>query len=183
MYAIFAFIRTAALGAILLLISPATPATAAVDPGTAPVVIDVTSRQSQLTTAYGQLPLQFEANRGQTDERVRFLARGSGYALFLTSTEVVFRLQQGQPDAGNGPVAPGARMPQSMAEAIVRMEFVGADPLSRVEGLGKLPGTSNYFIGNDPDNWRTGIPDYSRVRVPYVTYEVASIAECKEVRK
>ena len=33
----------------------------------------------------GHLPLVFEANQGQTDSRVKFLARGSGYGLFLTS--------------------------------------------------------------------------------------------------
>lgn len=30
---------------------------------------------------YGNLPLSFEANRGQTDSRVDFLARGSDYGL------------------------------------------------------------------------------------------------------
>jgi hypothetical protein len=39
--------------------------------------------------AYGKLPLQFEANRGQTDDRVRFVSRGDGYVLFLTSEEAV----------------------------------------------------------------------------------------------
>ena len=29
--------------------------------------------------AYGKLPLAFEPNRGQSDGRVRFLARGAGY--------------------------------------------------------------------------------------------------------
>src|SRR5437867_12653186 len=38
---------------------------------------------------YGKLPLSFEANRGQTDAQVRFLARGEGYTLSLTSQEAV----------------------------------------------------------------------------------------------
>ncbi|PYQ50636.1 MAG: hypothetical protein DMF59_10325, partial [Acidobacteria bacterium] len=42
---------------------------------------------------YGKLPLAFEANVGQTDRRVTFLARGSGFELFLTQTEAVYRLQ------------------------------------------------------------------------------------------
>jgi hypothetical protein len=29
--------------------------------------------------------MSFEANKGQTDEKVKFLSRGSGYTLFLTS--------------------------------------------------------------------------------------------------
>jgi hypothetical protein len=33
---------------------------------------------------YGQMPLSFEANRGQTNAQVNFIARGPGYNLFLT---------------------------------------------------------------------------------------------------
>src|SRR5262245_45394011 len=33
---------------------------------------------------YGHLPLQFEANLGQTESTVKFLARGPGYTVFLT---------------------------------------------------------------------------------------------------
>ena len=40
----------------------------------------------------GKLPLSFEANQGQTDEQVKFLARGNGYNLFLTPTEAVLKL-------------------------------------------------------------------------------------------
>ncbi len=52
------------------------------------------SAGDQLQAAYGQLPLSFEANQGQTDAQVRFLARGSGYGLFLTPTEAVLSLQK-----------------------------------------------------------------------------------------
>src|ERR1700749_2614765 len=44
--------------------------------------------------AYGKLPLQFEANRGQTDERVRFISRGDGYVMFLTGDEAVLALNR-----------------------------------------------------------------------------------------
>src|SRR5580704_2970226 len=43
--------------------------------------------------AYGSMPLSFEENRGQTDPQVRFLSRGNGYALFLTSTDAVLKLR------------------------------------------------------------------------------------------
>jgi hypothetical protein len=33
-----------------------------------------------------------------------------------------------------------------------------------IEGLDRLPGISNYFIGNDPKKWHTNIPNYSRVQ-------------------
>lgn len=52
------------------------------------------STRQQLVEAYGHLPLSFEANQGQTDQRVRFLVRGSGYSLFLTANEAVLALKK-----------------------------------------------------------------------------------------
>ena len=38
------------------------------------------------------LPLGFEANQGQVDQQVKFLARGQGYTLFLTPGAAVLGL-------------------------------------------------------------------------------------------
>ncbi|HJZ81439.1 MAG TPA: hypothetical protein VKD91_13875, partial [Pyrinomonadaceae bacterium] len=35
------------------------------------------SKRAQIIKTYGQLPLRFEANRGQTDARVKFISRNS----------------------------------------------------------------------------------------------------------
>jgi hypothetical protein len=51
--------------------------------------------QPRLVEAYGKLPLSFELNRGQSDSRVKFLSRGSGYSLFLTVNEAVLFLRKG----------------------------------------------------------------------------------------
>ena len=48
--------------------------------------------ERKIWRAYGKLPLSFEANHGQTGPQVKFLSRGSGYRLFLTSREVVLAL-------------------------------------------------------------------------------------------
>ena len=50
------------------------------------------SKQQVLAT-YGRLPLMFEPNQGQTDPKVQFLARGTGYGLYLTADEAVLALQ------------------------------------------------------------------------------------------
>jgi hypothetical protein len=54
-------------------------------------------------------------------------------------------------------------MPDS-AQAVVRMQLLGANPAPQVVGLEELPGRSNYFIGNDPKKWRTNVPTYARVK-------------------
>jgi hypothetical protein len=43
---------------------------------------------------YGRLPLAFEQNLGQTDARVRYLARSSDHTLFLTAEGAVLRLPE-----------------------------------------------------------------------------------------
>ena len=96
------------------------------------------------------VPLSFEANQGQTDSQVQFLSRGDGYSLFLTSNEVVFTL----------------RTPAGVkaAPSVFRMELLGAERNAQVSGADKLPGVANYFIGNDPKKWRSGIGAYGKVK-------------------
>ena len=48
--------------------------------------------KQQALANYGQLPLSFEANQGQTDDQVKFLSRGPGFSLFLTAAEAVLDL-------------------------------------------------------------------------------------------
>ena len=44
---------------------------------------------------YGKLPLTFEPNQGQTDARVKFLDRASGYTLFVAAEEAAFAGRDG----------------------------------------------------------------------------------------
>ena len=44
------------------------------------------------------------------------------------------------------------------------MKLRNANPAAKVTGMDELAGTSNYFIGNDPAKWRTGVPTYAKVK-------------------
>src|SRR5207249_1392980 len=56
--------------------------------GVSPAAVDE-ARKKGAIDALGSLPLGFEPNRGQTDPRVKFLARGHGLTLFLASADAV----------------------------------------------------------------------------------------------
>jgi hypothetical protein len=73
-----------ALGLVALMPALA-PAATAPEPSSA--------MKAEIESNYGKLPLSFEANQGQTDSQAKFLARGRGYALFLTPTEAVLSLE------------------------------------------------------------------------------------------
>ena len=44
------------------------------------------------------------------------------------------------------------------------MKLVAANSSPRVTGIDELPGKSNYFVGNDPKQWRTNVLQYARVK-------------------
>ena len=105
--------------------------------------------KSRARAAYVKMPLSFEVNQGQTSEQVKFLSRGSGHTLFLTATEAVLVLRQTEP---------GTQGKDQTIGTTLRMQLVDANPDPAVAGLDQLPGKSNYFIGSDPEEWRTNIP-------------------------
>ena len=91
-------------------------------------------------------PLAFEANRGQADEQVKFLARGAGYTVFLTPTEAVVALGRGRSE-----------------RAVVRLKAVGGSPASQIVPDGELPGVVNYS-SSGPGSRSVSAPTYGRVR-------------------
>jgi hypothetical protein len=102
------------------------------------------SAEHNIAQTYAELPLSFEINQGQVDSSVKFLSRSKGATVLLSPTETVLAL--------------GRR------EASLRMQLVGANPDVTMSGLNELPGKTNYFIGSDPQKWRTNVSTYAKVR-------------------
>ena len=115
------------------------------------------------------LPLAFEANQGQTDPQVKYLARGSGYTVFLTANDTVFALHSSSQAAATGishnrgPAGITQPEPAKDRTAAIHMRLVGGNPDSHITARSELPGRSNYFIGNDRSQWHTNVPQYARI--------------------
>jgi hypothetical protein len=125
--------------------------------------------RSHVAENYGKLPLSFEANRGQSDKQVKFLSRGQGYTLFLTNDEAVLSLRRSNlnlSDSHSFGMSPSAfrQDAEKGQSAVLRMKLVGANKAAPIAGTGVQEGKSNYFIGNDPSQWRTNVSNYSQVR-------------------
>ncbi len=43
------------------------------------------------------------------------------------------------------------------------MQLEGSNPHPLIKGCDELTAKTNYFIGNDPANWISNIPNYARV--------------------
>ncbi|MEW5910605.1 MAG: hypothetical protein AB1659_12440, partial [Thermodesulfobacteriota bacterium] len=114
--------------------------------------------------AFGQLPLHFEANRGQFDDGVEYFSRGNGFSLFLTANEAVFAIQPSESNESFKGI-PNAKTPfhSPGPPVFLRFQLLDANPQSDVSASDPLPGETNYLIGNDPNRWRAHIPNYAKV--------------------
>jgi hypothetical protein len=99
---------------------------------------------SMLLSEYGRPFLAFVPNAGQNDTAVQYQAHLPGANLFFT-------------DEG---------LTVGWAEGGMRLNFLGTSSSLAISGREAQPGVVNYMVGNDPDNWQTGLPTYG-----VVTYE------------
>jgi hypothetical protein len=139
----------------------AAPQTVAVDEAT----------KARVSEAYNKLPLRFEENRGQVDKQVTYLSRGAASTLFLTKTEAVLTLHRGkskeQAAKAETPSARRTTVPaQSQASpmSVVRMKLQGANRSPSITGEHEMSARTNYFIGNDPQQWQGDVAQYEGVR-------------------
>ena len=96
---------------------------------------------------YGQLPLSFVPNAGQSDAAVRYQANGMGGALFFEDDTVMLSLPT----------------PEDQTRSVVYLRFEGVNDAHRVVNAEQLPGTVNYIIGNEPSHWLTDLPTYAGI--------------------
>ena len=115
--------------------------------------------------SYAALPMSFEVNQGQADSDVRFLARGRGYTILLKPGEAALALQSPGQEAQFPPKVQPQPKPSTR---VLRMRIEGANLSATAVGLERLPGVSNYFIGNDPSRWHTHIPNYKEVQFQHI---------------
>ncbi len=110
--------------------------------------------EQRVLDAYGKLPLLFIENQGQVDEAVSYYVKASGQTLYLTGQGIVFDLvhyERAEP----------ADMAGRQGERLVySLDFVGANSQPIMEGVDRDGAVVNYFIGNDPERWRSGVPTH-----------------------
>jgi len=109
-------------------------------------------------------PIAFVENRGQWDPRVSFVARMGPLTVYLEERGWVLALvapTAADAEAGR-PVRDAA--PPSLRGAALRMRVAGGATRPVQEPEAELSGCRNYFLGDDPQRWRTHVPGYTSVR-------------------
>jgi Beta-propeller repeat len=132
-------------------------------------------QRGRVRASLGTLPLAFEANQGQTDPQVKYMARGNGYTIFLTANDTVFALSSSSQPAtgvagkhgfGKQGLVGEKTAPKTTAKdqtAAIHMHLVGGNAQAQIAAGNQLPGHSNYFIGNDRSQWHADVAQYARV--------------------
>ncbi len=136
------------------------------------------SSQEHVQANFAALPLAFEQNVGQTDPQVRYMARGNGYKLFLTSSEAIFKLHKRGGDSEvrdmmmNRRIGPSGlrsmlrRRAQEKSKELmakVRMTMLGSNPAAQPTADELQSGRVNYFIGTNPSKWHSDVPLFGQV--------------------
>jgi hypothetical protein len=118
---------------------------------------------STTASRFGNLPLYFEANRGQTDAEVGFFARGRDHTVYLRGDGATIALSQGSAATNASPLVHSRATNRSNVR-FVRMTLEGAKPGAASSGLEQLAGRVNYLIGNNPSQWQRGVPTFAKVQ-------------------
>ena len=97
---------------------------------------------SPSASRFGNLPLYFEANRGQTDEQVGYFARGRDHTVYLRGDGATIALSDGSTATNSSPLA-RSRATNSSSVRFVRMTLAGAIPGAASSGIEQLSGRVN----------------------------------------
>jgi hypothetical protein len=124
------------------------------------------THRAEAGAKYDKLPMSFEANGGQTDNQVKFLARGADYAVFLTNQEAVLTLQEDEKaPAGrlrSGRHSAGDKAP--VKSSTLHMALIHANPNPQVAGIDELPGKTSYVVGRDRTQWQNHLDNFGKVK-------------------
>lgn len=105
----------------------------------------------------GNAQLSFIENLGQFPEPILFTARSDRALLEFSPGQVTAHLTR-----ANDRETPERPSFDSLS---VTSSLLGANPATVLVGEGVLPHTTHFYFGNDPEAWRTDVPNYGRVRM------------------
>ncbi|HSE18814.1 MAG TPA: SBBP repeat-containing protein [Pyrinomonadaceae bacterium] len=101
---------------------------------------------ARVKESYAKIPLSFEANHGQANEKIKFISRGSGYSLALAPTTFTLAVAD------------------KNSTAVLQATLLGGNAAAKLTGVERLLTTTNYLAGSDPHKWKTNVPNYAKVK-------------------
>jgi len=133
-----------------------------------------------------KMPLAFTKNMGQWDDRVLFRANAGGATMWFTKEGVTYQFTRriGNDNTPLNPLSRGDSLSfagiaqnehipllrgvrgvsdTSIEQLVLTAKFIGANPNPAVIAEGQMEYKCNYFLGNDPTQWHTDVPNYEAI--------------------
>ena len=108
--------------------------------------------------------LSYIENRGQWPTEARYLMQTPGLNYWIHNDGITYDAYRVNPAA------------QTQVEGeVVKMKFLGAGNRAQAVGMGPLPGTFNYLLGNDPAAWATNVRRFSAMAIGRLYEKVQAI--------
>jgi len=121
--------------------------------------------QTQMLQTFNALPLSFTENKGQADSDVQFISQGNGSAMFFSPYETTFVLLKNKVQTVEKNAVTSESAPEESEYFLLRRRFLNTNINLTAEGEERQQWNTSYFIGNDPSQWCTGVPNYEKIRV------------------
>lgn len=119
------------------------------------------------------MPLAFTQNNGQWDSEVAFRANAGGATMWFTQSGAVYQFSRTIKSEDDFSIVDKRygmdqsdimdRKPDSIESISIKASFVNANLGAVIKGTSAMEYKCNYFIGNDPNEWHTDVPNYSAV--------------------
>ncbi len=93
-----------------------------------------------------QAPILFEQNIGQEDLSIKYFGRGSAYKTLLYSTAAEFDFKN-----------------ENGIRSQLQISLKDSSPNPVIKSFGVAKSTINYYIGDNPLNWKTDVPAFDAV--------------------
>jgi len=130
----------------------------------------------EVRAAMSHLPLYFIENRGQMDGRVAYYIKGGDKTIYFTPRGITYGLTgtmggrsyfsaEADTDGHGASVrqaifSPETEHKDNLRRWAVKLDFVGANPNVRPEGMDPTPAVISYFTGPRSE-WKTGLKTYA----------------------
>ena len=130
--------------------------------------------QSTVVPKMQMTPPVFAKNMGQWPDSILFRVDAGGAVMWFTRDGVYYQyfrkveradvweftsLASGAAEEARPHVS--GDLSDSIETTMIKAQYVGANPDVRIVELEELDWKCNYFLGADPDMWRTDVPNYS----------------------
>ena len=123
----------------------------------------------KVSNVLSSLPLMFERNMGQHDERVQFILNHKQCTTFFTDTELVLAFRSNEEINGLKEVDCNSIVNTTLNSLyeykinVLRINFEDSNKIPQIIGENEFNCKLNYFKGNIKSEWKSYIPIYEKL--------------------